>query len=265
MACLDNGTGPPLLLLHGLGGSMWQWEHQQCALSGLHRVITPDMPGSGLSDRQGHCDPPATLLKTILAFMDTLQLQRATLIGHSMGAGLAIGMSLTYPERVSALVLVSGLPANVLASMTPSMPKRIIKYWPLWLAELVVRCTGRQAARRILAESIHDHTLLTPIVVNRSHRHRLQLAALRAFYAQTKHIPEWEREFASRLADIGHPTLVLWGTHDKVFPLSVGQAMQRTIPNSEFVVVPNAGHMPQWERPDVVNPAVLKFLACHGQ
>ena len=120
----------------------------------------------------------------------------------------------------------------------------------------------RQAARRILAESIHDHTLLTLMVVNRSHRHRLQRAALRAFYAQTKHLPEWEREFTSRLADIGHPTLVLWETHDKVFPLSVGQAMQRTIPNSEFVVVPNAGHMPQWERPDVVNPAVLKFLAC---
>ncbi|MDD9859190.1 MAG: alpha/beta fold hydrolase [Nitrospira sp.] len=83
------------------------------------------------------------------------------------------------------------------------------------------------------------------MVVNCSHRHRPQRAALRAFYARTKHIPQWERECASRLADIGHPTLVLWGTHDKVFPLSVRQAMQRTIPNSEFVVVPNAGHVPQ--------------------
>ncbi len=242
---------------------MWQWEHQQCAIARTHRVITPDMPGSGLSGQRGRHDSPATLLKTILAFMDTLQLERATLIGHSMGAGLAIGMSLTYPERINALVLISGLPANVLANMRPSVPKRIVKHWPLWLAELVIRCAGRQAARRILQESIHDHTLLTPIVVDRSHRHRLQLGALHAFYAQTKHIPEWERDFASRLADIAHPTLILWGTHDKVFPLPVGQAMQRTIPRSEFLAVPDTGHIPQWEHPDFVNHAILKFLARH--
>ncbi len=88
---------------------------------------------------------------------------------------------------------------------------------------------GRQAARRILAESIHDHMLLTLMVVNRSHRHRLQLGSVTRLLRPDETYPGMGTGVRiPSAADIGHPMFVLQGTHDKVFPLSVGQAMHHS-------------------------------------
>ena len=101
MAYLDSGEGPPVILIHGLGGSMWHWEHQQVALARSCRIITPDLLGAGLSEKPERPYTPTFLLDTFRAFMDNLNIQKAALIGSSMGAGIAIGMSLKYPARVT--------------------------------------------------------------------------------------------------------------------------------------------------------------------
>ena len=94
IAYLDVGQGQPVILIHGFGGSMWQWEHQQTPLSAQVRLITPDLIGSGLSDKPDIEYLPEQMLEYFVGFMDALQTKQATLVGNSMGAGLAIGMAL---------------------------------------------------------------------------------------------------------------------------------------------------------------------------
>ena len=99
VAYLDSGEGPPVILVHGYGGSIWQWEYQQAALSTSHRLITLDLLGSGLSDKPDIEYTPQAMLEFFRGFMDALDIQRASLVGNSMGAGVVIGMALTYHRK----------------------------------------------------------------------------------------------------------------------------------------------------------------------
>ncbi|MYC28132.1 MAG: alpha/beta fold hydrolase [Nitrospira sp. SB0662_bin_26] len=262
VAYLDHGEGPPVILIHGLGGSMWHWEHQQTALARSYRVITPDMLGSGLSEKPECQYSPTFLLDTFRTFMDTLHVQQATLIGSSMGAGIAMGMSLEHPDRVTSLVLIGGFPANLLDNMQSSRTRRFITHRPpLWLSKLGSRITGRWSIKLILQEIIHNHALISSMVVERVHRLRFQPGFFEAMYSQLDQIPEWEATFAPHLTDVAHSTLILWGASDRVFSPSVGQTLQTTIPGSSFLLAPNSGHLLQWENPDFVNAAILQFLA----
>ena len=240
---------------------MWHWEHQQDALTRSCRLITPDLLGSGLSEKPERTYSPAFLLDTFRTFMDTLHVQKATLIGSSMGAGLAIGMSLEHPNRVAGLVLIGGFPANILDNVQSSKIRQFIKHRPpLWLSKLGSRITGRWSIKRILKEIIHDQTLISPMVVERVHRLRFQPGFFHAMYSQLDQIPEWETTFAPRFKNISHPTLIIWGAYDKLFPPSVGQTLQTTIPGSSFLIAPDSGHLTQWENPGFVNAAILQFL-----
>lgn len=261
MAYLDSGEGPPVILIHGLGGSMWHWEHQQVALARSCRTITPDLLGSGLSEKPERPYTPTFLLDTLRAFMDNLNIQKASLIGSSMGAGIAMGMSLKFPARVTKLVLIGGLPSGILDNLQSSRTGWFITHRPaLWLSKLGSWITGRWSIKLILQEIIHDHALISPMVVERAQHLRGQRGFFHAIYSQLDQIPEWETTFAPRLTEISHSTLILWGAHDKIFSPSVGQNLQTTIPNSSFLLAPNSGHLPQWEDPGVVNPAILQFL-----
>ncbi len=262
LAYLDEGQGAPVILIHGFGGSMWQWEHQQKELAQHYRVITLDMLGSGLSDKPEIDYAPTLLLNSITEFMDKAGIQQATLIGNSMGAGVAIGMALTHPERVSKLVLISGFPANMVESIASPSYKRFINTRPpIWLARLGMWIAGRWATKGILTEIIHNPNYITPLVIERSYRNRQDPGFLPPLYSQIDQIQEWEEHFAPRLGDISHPTLIIWGKDDRVFPPSVGQTMHTTMTQSTFLEVPNSGHIPQWENPTIVNPAILQFLA----
>ncbi len=126
IAYLDVGAGPPVILIHGFGGSMWQWEHQQHALSQHFRVLTLDLPGAGLSDKPEIDYRPDQMLDYFVGFMDAVKIPQATLVGNSMGAGLAIGMALAHPTRVAKLVLIDGLPQHVMEKLTsPSVRRRL--------------------------------------------------------------------------------------------------------------------------------------------
>ncbi|MEK7761422.1 MAG: alpha/beta fold hydrolase, partial [Nitrospirota bacterium] len=85
VAYLDVGTGPPVILIHGFGGSMWQWEYQQHALSQHFRVLTLDLPGAGLSDKPEIDYLPDQMLDFFVGFMDAVKIPQATLVGNSMG------------------------------------------------------------------------------------------------------------------------------------------------------------------------------------
>jgi len=261
LAYLDVGQGRPVILIHGFGGSMWQWEHQQRPLSAEFRLITPDLIGSGLSDKPDIEYRPDQMLDYFVGFMDALRIPQATLVGNSMGAGLAIGMALAHPDRVSQLVLVDGLPANVRERVTsPSIQRALDTPAPSWLASFGNWLFGGVMIESVLKEIVHDPALLTPAVIERSNRNRQRPGMIRPLMTVRDSLPLWESGFARRIGEIDHPTLIVWGEEDRVFPLVIGEELQRMIKGSSLVRIPNAGHIPQWERPDLANRAMIDFL-----
>jgi pimeloyl-ACP methyl ester carboxylesterase len=261
IAYLDVGTGPPVILIHGFGGSMWQWEHQQYALSQHVRMLTLDLPGSGLSDKPDIDYLPDQMLDFCIGFMDALEIPKATLVGNSMGAGLAIGMALTHPTRVDKLVIISGLPSHVMAKLTSrSFRQALESRAPAWLVSFGNWLFGGLVTESVLKEIVHDHKLLTPAVIERSNSNRRRPGIIKPIMAARNALPSWESDFAPRLSTITHSTLIIWGEYDKVFPIAVGEELHYRIRGSQFVRIPNAGHMPQWERPDLVNRSLIAYI-----
>ncbi len=261
IAYLDVGAGPPVILIHGFGGSMWQWEYQQHQLSQHFRVLTLDLPGAGLSNKPDIDYRPDQMLDFFVGFMDAAKIPQATLVGNSMGAGLAIGMALTYPTRVAKLVLVDGLPQHVMEKLTsPSVRRALESSAPSWLVSFGNTLFGGLMIESVLQEIVHNPTLLTPAVLERSNRNRQLPGLIKPIMAVRENLPLWESGFATRLGTITHPTLVLWGEEDRVFPIAVGEELHHTIKGSRFIRIPKAGHIPQWERPDVVNQTLITFI-----
>lgn len=261
LAYLDEGQGPTLILIHGFGGSMWQWEYQSTALARDFRVVTLDLLGSGFSDKPDLEYRPEEVLRYVRGFMDALGIDRATLIGNSMGAGVALGMALTQPDRVDRLVLISGLPGNVKDKLASPLIRRAVdSSIPTWLVRLANWFAGSSATERILKEIVYDHGLLTPAVLDRSNRNRRAPNFIGPVLALGQTLPLWEADYAPRLGNVRVPTLILWGEEDKVFPVAVGRELAALLPQAKFTAIPKAGHIPQWERPEEVNRAILSFL-----
>jgi pimeloyl-ACP methyl ester carboxylesterase len=261
IAYLDVGAGPPVILIHGFGGSMWQWEQQQHSLSQHFRVLTLDLPGAGLSDKPEIDYRPDQMLDFFVGFMDEVKMPQATLVGNSMGAGLAIGMALAHPTRVAKLVLIDGLPQHVMEKLTsPSVRRALETSAPSWLVSFGNMLFGGLMIESVLREIVHDPALLTPAVIERSNRNRQRPGLIKPIMTVRENLPLWESGFARRLGEITHPTLVIWGNEDRVFPLSVGEELHQTIKGSLFIRVPKAGHIPQWERPDLVNQELITFI-----
>lgn len=261
IAYLEAGAGPPVILVHGFGGSLWQWEYQQTALSADHRVITLDLLGSGLSDKPDIDYTPSQMVEFFRAFMDALGIQRATLAGNSMGAGLVIGTALTDPDRVDRLILIGGMPNQVREKLASPLIKRAIESrMPTWLGTVGNWLFGRWMTESVLKEIVHDPGLLTPAVIERANRNRQRPGLIPAAMSLASNLPLWEEGFARQLSQIRHPTLVLWGAEDRVFPPQVGKELHAAIQGSTFMLIAGAGHIPQWERPEAVNPILLNFL-----
>lgn len=262
VAYLEAGSGPPVILVHGFWGAFWQWEYQQDPLAVSHRVITLDMLGSGMSDKPDLEYTPEEILEFFRCFMDAVGVERASIVGNSMGAGVAIGMALKHPERVDRLVLIAGLPDRVDEKVTSPLIKRAIETRaPVWAASFGNWLLGRSLTRTVLSEMVHDPQLLTPAVIERSYRNRQRPGLVGPLLAVARSLPLWETGFARQLGQIRQPTLILWGAEDQVFPPQVGKQMHETIPGSSFELIPAAGHIPQWERPAMVNPILLEFLS----
>lgn len=261
VAFLDVGQGKPVILIHGFGGSMWQWEYQYLTLAQAHRVIIPDLIGSGLSDKPETIYSPEHLVQFFLKFMESLEIEHATLIGNSMGAGLAMAMALDHPESVDQLVLISGFPAQVEASVASPQYRQFLQYRPpLWLAKIGNRIAGRGTTERLLKEIVYQPELISGSIIERSFHNRQRGEFLTPLYSLLDHIDTWDERYGQRLANIPHPTLLLWGDHDRVFPLEVGKQVQKLLPQAEWHTIPDAGHIPQWEQPQIVNPLILSFL-----
>ena len=252
---LDRGQGPGLLLLHGLGGSLYDWRHLILPLSARHRVIAVDLLGAGESEI-----PPtedygiATQARRVKGLMDLLGVDCGTLVGNSYGGGIALRLAEDWPERVDRLVLLNSacypedIPAYVSWAHAPGA-ECVTELLPLGS---MVRWVLRKSYRTV--EKLTDEELEAYVQELRvPGRRRAIIQVIRAL------VPPDTTEFELRLKAIRAPTLLLWGRADQTIPVRLGRRLAQDLSDARLVEL-DAGHVPNQEVPGEVLKRMTEFL-----
>ncbi|UIJ73082.1 alpha/beta fold hydrolase [Aurantimonas sp. HBX-1] len=251
----DSGPkeAPALIMLHGFGSSLHTWEPWAAALGDRYRVVRFDIPGAGLSgvDPTGDYSDERTLA-VLLALMDRLSIERATLIGNSMGGRFAWRFAAAHPERVDRLVLISpdGFASHGLEyGKRPNVPATV---------SLMRYVLPRQLLRMNLVPAYADPSRLSEATVDRYHDLLLAPGVRDAMIERMRQVELVPPP--PLLATIAAPTLLLWGGKDAMIPLSNAADYQAALPDSRLVVLPNLGHVPHEEAPAEALVPVAAFL-----
>lgn len=262
-AYLTAGSGPPLLLVHGLGDSSRTWQEAVPLLARSHTVIAPDLLGHGDSDKPRADYSLGGFANGLRDLLVLLDVPAATVVGHSLGGGVALQFAYQYPERTSRLVLVAsgGLGAEVSsllraatlpgAGLAIAAGVRPVVRRPLLLA-------ARLAARGGLVDS-HDVEETAQVLQS------LADPATRQAFLRTLHsvvdlrgqaVSSRDRLYLT--AEI--PTLMVWGGRDPVVPLAHARQVAAQLPGVQLEVLPRAGHVPHRHDPAGFVRAVTAFV-----
>jgi pimeloyl-ACP methyl ester carboxylesterase len=247
----------PLVLLHGYLDSHWGFRSILPALAERVPVVAVDLPGFGESDRPQvfSYDVPG-FAQVIHAVLDALGIRRATILGHSLGAAIALEMAARWADRVSRLVLLDA----AVYPLDPPLEARLA-FTPVIGPALFKRVYGRRDLRRVLRNLyFRDPRLASEEQVDymwdRLNRPGGREAAYRTL--QTIYLAPLGGE---RVKQVRCPALILWGDEDRAQPLASGRRLAHDLPGSLLEPIAAAGHMPHLERPREVLRRVVPFLS----
>lgn len=259
ISTLEAGEGPPVLAIHGLGGTKGSFLPTVAALAPHFRVIAMDQPGSGDSDKPiGASYDARFLADAVIDVLDALDLDRVHLIGNSLGGRVALEVGLRHPERVGRLVL-----------LTPSLAWKRSRPWAPLLRLLRPELGLVQIAPRPIVQGVVQRLIpgagegWTAAGVDEFLRVYLNPAGRAAFYAAARHIyleePHGDQGFWTRLAALEPSALFVWGRRDQLVPLAFARHVRDVLPSAEHLEL-DCGHVPQVERPKETHAAVERFL-----
>jgi pimeloyl-ACP methyl ester carboxylesterase len=253
---VETGHGPAVVLIHGLAASIYSWRYTilPVAHAGF-RVIAFDNRGFGFSDKPSQGYTNEAYVGILQGLLDSLGIAQATLVGHSMGGAIAAQAALERPDRVRALVLVD---AAGLGVRWPFMLR--VAHWPA-VGALFDHLRGRAATAGILRTLYAVPSRVTVEDVDQYYAPlaepgfgRVLRGVLGAFRFDG---------LRERLGHLATPTLLMWGTRDRLIPVAVGQTMTALLPRALLVRFPDAGHALPEESPQAFNKALIGFLQ-HG-
>lgn len=268
---------PTVVLIHGFGGSTFGWRSTMPALAarGWH-AVTIDLPGFGLAEKSWtHRYDHAAQARFVLAAMDALQVDRAVIVGHSMGGNVAAWVAALAPQRVVALGLVDAAivdapnasdPATKPAAPSVSLGAIALELPPL-------RRLARVALRSLFTDATFGELLRSAFFVTSA-----ATPATIAGYAAASHVADWDLALLGIVRDAGSnalprplaqiataPTLILWGGSDPWVPPTNGARLHEALPRATYLVLPGVGHVPFEEAPATFADALLGWLDTIGR
>lgn len=259
--CREAGEGPPVLLLHGLGASSFSWRELFPRLAPRFHLLAPDLPAHGATSAAATPDfRLETLVAGLLALLDRRGVTSYAVVGNSLGGGLALLLAAKAPERVRALALLG--------------PAVVLKHYPFLFQPLRLPVLGHLTALALgpwivpygLKMAYHRHELITPEVVAgyaptfRPVSNRLGLMRL------ARENDPWPPEEVRRLlARIHQPVVIIWGEEDRILPASQASELKALLPRAELHLLPQVGHAPQEEAPEITAEILIAFLTGAGK
>jgi pimeloyl-ACP methyl ester carboxylesterase len=252
-----SGRGPSVVLLHGIASSIYTWKDVLPGLAADHDVIAVDLPGFGGSEI-----PPALsaerLRGAIVGLMDSLRVERAALVGNSLGGATATLVASRDPQRVRALVLVDAAGFR----MAPESRPALLRYSAGSLGALLEKMPRPRPLVVVgLRQVFFDDALVTRERVDEYEAPLLRPGAVAAVRSMLQSPAPSRADYETLLLGVRAPTLVLWGAEDRWIPVADADLYARAIPGARKVVLEGCGHMPQEERPAETLRVVREFLA----
>jgi pimeloyl-ACP methyl ester carboxylesterase len=260
ISTVSAGSGTPVVCLHGLGGTKASFMTTLAALADRHRVIAMDLPGFGDSDKPLMAAYDAAYFAdALVALMDELGIERAHLIGNSMGGRVAIEAGLLYPVRTARLALLS-----------PALAWLRDRRWRWLLSAPLPKLGLIQPAPRVITEPLVRNLVpggkngWSAAGVDEFLRAFLTPRGRVAFYEAARNVyldePHGEDGLWTRLRTLAPDALFVWGRHDQLVPIAFMRHVERALPRARHVEL-NCGHVPQVEAPDRTHRAIRSFFA----
>ena len=250
-----KGSGPAVVLVHGFASSLFTWKDVLPALAENHEVVAIDLPGFGGSDIPRPLDG-STYPAVVFAVMDRLAIDRAAIVGNSLGGSVAVAMAAARPERVSALVLIDSAGFNFDPGDRPALLRLIAA--PGVGAALEKLPLRRRLVAAGLEQVFFDDTRVTE---ERIDEYAAPMMRPGATQAAAELLAGQGPPFVDVVRGVRAPALVLWGRDDAWIPVAHAQRFTEAIPASKAVILESCGHVPQEERPVEVGTLIAHFLA----
>jgi pimeloyl-ACP methyl ester carboxylesterase len=258
VAVVERGSGPPVLLLHGIPLSLLTWRHNVDPLAEHCTVYALDMLGYGRSDKPAGADYSVPALAGVVrAVLDQLGVRTVSLVGSSFGCAVAVTFASLYPERADKLVLINPV-------CYPQGRHSATRLARIGLVSLLARTALRTSTvgRRMIAgplrRSYANQALATAGLVAAHHRQLVRANGERTFLATLRSLDE--AELAGRIPGLTNESLVIWGERDHVLPSSIADRLLGDLRGARLELLPTAGHLPHEEEPDRVNELIATFV-----
>jgi pimeloyl-ACP methyl ester carboxylesterase len=265
---LEAGHGPTVILLHGLGATNASLLTTMRELARDYHVIAPDLPGFGASSKPIRTYDAEFFATWLEAFMDRLGIDRAHLVGNSMGGRIAIEMGLRAPERIERICLFAPSPAFIKKREWVRLVRLLrpeLAVLPLFVRrkDVVVGTKGMFARPSRLSDAWYEAAVDEFLRVFSTVRGRIAFfSAARQIYLEE---PSGEKGFWDRLAKLSPPALFIWGSHDRLVPAKFARHVERALPNATSMVLQGCGHVPQYELPDRTHALLRRFLSAPAE
>jgi 2-hydroxy-6-oxonona-2,4-dienedioate hydrolase len=245
---VEAGSGPTVILLHGLGGSSQVWQYNIGPLAEKFHVVVPDQIGFGKSDKPLVNYRIRTYVDFLDQFCRQLKIERASLVGNSMGGWIAIAFAAAFPDRVDKLVLVDA------AGYAPPKDLDTRTFFGL-------NPTTREGMKVLVAKVFYNKMFHTDAAIEQAIAARLAAGDGYTINSITESIIRGEDFLDDTVKTVKRPTLIVWGREDGLVPLAEGERFNKDIAGSKLVVIDQCGHVPNIEKAAEFNAAAIKFLS----
>ena len=240
----DVGSGPLMLLIHGIGGDADDWAFCLDALASAYRVIALDLLGFGRSAKP-HIDYTiAGFVEMLKRWLRTLDIERATLVGHSLGGWIAATFALRWPQAVDKLVLVDS--AGVWGEMA-GLP-------------VDLRVSTLAHMREVFQFLFYDKMLATGDLIEIAYRQHLERDDGPTINSLLKNTGGGRERLDKVISGLTMPTLIVWGEQDEMIPVEIGRHINRLVAGSTLQVISQCGHLPNLEKPADLVRCVRQFV-----
>jgi pimeloyl-ACP methyl ester carboxylesterase len=257
MRVVEAGSGPPLVLIHDVLVSHLEFESVIGPLADRFRILAPDLPGFGESEKPSparYAYGIESFSEAIVDMIAALELGRVSVVGHSLGGAAAITLAAEHPELLERLVLVDAMSYPFRLDLRTRMPTM-----PLVGGFFFKQLFGRGTFRRYFRDNVFSPGFALPLERIDRYYDQFNTPAGRESAHAVLHAIRDTRPVVARITRITAPTLVIWGRLDRMFPPTFGQKLAREIAGARLDVL-DAGHSPNEERPEEFVRSLTRFL-----